>query len=347
MESKANVTESGEFHKGGDNREYLFTLSDRERDSLYSDLASVSGNPYENYHEFVTAIRELVASSRSFDVLRKIASQISECRPEDSPFVFGRNCPIDKNLPILDWENPVEDKKLNKTTYISEGFLAAMSILLVKPAIAHRSVNNGDFFHDIAPKKSMTESQSQKTLGTLKFHKDFTNHFAQPDFVLQVVLRNNPINEVYSTYVSNKEMIKRLDSDLIDELRREKFYTPYDDISTKESTALSGKAKNHSIVEENFRFRFFEGRTVGLDEKASSAVDQLITLMHHTKVRNIPRPGDFVLLRNHYCLHGKEVDSVSDPLELQNRWIMKTHNVEDISKFEKFFETASYGVVNG
>ncbi len=340
--------ETSEFNKYKHNRvSYDFVLSDSERDAFGGLLSQIQTSPYADYWGFYLEVNKLITSSGVPDTIRNFARRFTSTSPSQRPFWFGRNCPYDDDLPVFDWKNPVDSKRNSKRTFVCEGFLAAMSIELKIPIIAHRSVNNGDFFHDIAPKKSMASSQSQKTLKTLNFHRDFTNHFARPDYVLQIVLRSNPVNEVYSTYVSNAEIIGALDAWTLETLKFPEFHTPFDDISIQESGKDLGDAGIHAIIEQVDSVRVFEGRTVGTTPRAKQALKRLLDTMHELKVANVPEPGDFVLIRNNYSLHGKEVHQINDIEVLKQRWIMKTHNVDDMRSVSQHFESGALGVVDG
>lgn len=327
--------------------EYDFVLSDSERTTLLEILSSVKSNPYLEYSDFCNDVDRIASTVVLPATLTSFTRAFLAGDAVHNAFAFGRNCPIDANLPFFNWENPVEEKYLKKKTFIAEAFLTLMATLLGKPAIAHRSVNSGDFFHDIAPKRSMATSQSQKTIETLHFHKDFTNHFARPDYVIQIVLRNDPVNEVYSTYVRNIDILSALPEHVKEVLQSIEFHTPYDDISIQESGKKLGKAAQHAIIEGESEFRVFENRTRGLTQRAEAALKVLLSVMHEQKVSNVPEPGDFVIIRNNYSLHGKEVANVSNVDSLRSRWIMKTHNVDDVRAFGKFFEPNNYGVIDG
>lgn len=327
---------------------YDFVLSNSECRSLTDKLAQVKISPYTDYNLFKATIKEIQEKHGIPTGLKNFRAAFAASKPEKRPFWFGKNCPIDGDLPILNWDHPVEDKRQNKKTFIGEGFLCFVAEMLGMPAVAHRSVNDGDFFHDIAPKRSMAETQSQKTIKTLKFHKDFTSHFAQPDYVLQVVLRNDPINEVYSTYASDEEVILSLPASIKDTLRQNIFYTPYDDISLQAGHVKLGTAGNHAILEKSdTKLRVFEGRTIAQSDRGEEALNQLVATIHRYKYSNIPEPGDFVLIRNNYALHGKEVVHVHNEHLLQRRWVIKTHNVSCINDFERFFEKKAYGIIDG
>jgi len=102
------------------------------------------------------------------------------------------------------------------------------------------------------------KTQSQKALGTLKFHKDFTNHFAVPDYVLQIVLRNDDANIVNSTYVSNKQVIEHLAAEDQALLSSDNFYTPYDDITKLSGYQVQAITENHPILGSDFAVKFLK-----------------------------------------------------------------------------------------
>lgn len=94
------------------------------------------------------------------------------------------------------------------------------------PAIGYINVNDGDVFQDIYPMKSLSETQSQKALVALGFHKDLANHFVRPDFVNMLSMRAYEGNQIFTTFVKNIDLIQKLDPSDLDLMRQELFYTP-------------------------------------------------------------------------------------------------------------------------
>lgn len=323
-----------------------YVFRDGERDALYETFLSAFVSPYEAYPAFMGWIRELALVG---DVMSRYAEFCWELRERDfaeRPLVLVRNCPIDRDLPVLDPADPVRSKYERKRTFATESFLALHAVLTGTEIVAHASVNGGDFFHDIYPKESMYETQSQKTLGTLRFHRDFTNHFVRPNFVSTIVLRDTPDNEVFSTYAVNRDVIRSLPDDVLEVLRSERFHTPYDDISTQAGHGL-GEAPNHAVVSGEAGVRLFEGRTRGIDPAAQRTLDACVAALHAKKVRYTPLPGDLVAFSNDHLLHGREVDAIRDIESMRRRWLMKTHNVHSLEPLEGHFVAGRYGVVDG
>lgn len=326
---------------------YDFVFSERENEVLTAALLEVAANPYDDHEGFMAEVAALASDPR-------VPARYAEfCRGyvrrdlADQPIAALGNCPIDRALPRFDPSDPVGSKYESKKTFVTEGFLALHAVMTGTEVIAHQSVNDGDFFHDIYPKESMYGSQSQKTLETLRFHRDFTNHFVSPDFVVTITLRDTPENEVYSTFVVNKQVIGDVDPETLKVLRKERFYTPFDDISTQESRLGLGRAKDHAVVTEDDGVKVFEGRTVGLDEKAQAAIETFIAALHRNKISYTTKPGDCISFSNNHVIHGREVRALRDVESLKQRWLMKTHNVYSLRSFEQYFLSERYGVVNG
>lgn len=327
------------------NYDYVFT--DSERLELTRALKQLTKHPYDDYPAFMTEVRELSRRvrlpPRLVELYQGLKARDFAARPI---ILFGRS-PIDDDLPVFDPEDPVQAKRRVKKQFVTEGFLALHAVLSETEIISHLSVNDGDFFHDIYPKESMYGTQSQKTLETLRFHKDFTNHFVSPDFVNTIVLRHSPENEVYSTFAVNQEVIAALDKKTVATLRESAFYTPFDDISVKDNKVGLGRARDHAAISGDAEIRVFEGRTAGQTPAAQAALDALIAELHQKKIRYASAPGDFTCFSNHHVIHGREVLAVKDVSSLRQRWLMKTHNVFSLRAFEQHFLKDRYGVVNG
>lgn len=323
-----------------------FVFYDHEKKQLIDFLSEIKINPYSNYYTFIHVIKMLTESDVVPIRFNTFCNSIKMESPILKPLILLKNCPVDVNVPIFDYEDPVNSKYQLKKTHITEGFLALYATLMGWPIIAHNSVNNGDFFHDIYPKNKLYDSQSQKTLETLKFHKDFTNHFVIPDYMNVVSVRDSSENEVYSTFVENKKVIQALSEQSQYILRQTLFNTPYDDISVKDGR-LSGDAKEHAIINGEYGLKVFEGRTKGTTSQAQDALDELIERLHQYKISLTMQPGDFVSFHNHFILHGKEVIKINNIESLKQRWSMKTHNVSHLEKYSDFFIPGRYGVVNG
>ncbi|XIE77241.1 hypothetical protein AB6O49_00785 [Streptomyces sp. SBR177] len=199
--------------------DYDFVFTETEVRNLRDALLEVTAHPYSGFDAFMDELATLRGDhrlpTRFVDFCE--ASMLRDFTQE--PFVVIGNAPIDPELPRFTSADPVGEKYRLKKSFVGEGFLGLYAILTGTEIIGHLSVNDGDFFHDIYPKESMFDSQSQKTLKTLRFHRDFTNHFVCPDFVNTLTLRDTPENEVYSTFTITEHAVRDLSDRDVEILR--------------------------------------------------------------------------------------------------------------------------------
>lgn len=328
--------------------EYDFVFTDAERDALRAALMEIATSPYSDFETYMADISRLRTDQRLGSRFTDFCEMSMLRDFSKHPLVVIGNAPIDPDLPRFGSADPVREKYRLKKTFVAEGFLAAYAVLTGTEIIGHLSVNGGDFFHDIYPKESMFDTQSQKTLGTLKFHRDFANHFVSPDFVNTLTLRDTPTNEVYSTFTVTVHALDELSDTDREILAQPRFYTPFDDVSTQENNLLHGRrARDHAVLNGDEGARVFEGRTRGLDEEAQQVLDRFIAALHTHKQMRVSKPGDSVTFSNRHVIHGREVHAINDLEGLKQRWLLKTHNVYTRQAFEEFFLGDRYGVVNG
>src|SRR5580698_6023067 len=152
---------------------YDFVFTEQETAALTDALLDVGASPYDDAYAFLDAVGTLHGDPRTptrfidfceMSMLRDFSTQ---------PFVVIGGAPIDPVLPVFTSEDPVTEKRTVKKTFVAEGFLALYAKLTGTEIIGHLSVNDGDLFHDIYPKPSMFDTQSQKTLKTLKSRRNF------------------------------------------------------------------------------------------------------------------------------------------------------------------------------
>jgi L-asparagine oxygenase len=306
-------------------------------------------NPYSEYAVFSDAVDDLAASG----VAPKRFANFCESRREidlfDDPYVLMENCPIDRVVPYLDFDEPVLDKRANKKTFVAEGFLQLYAVLMGQNPIGYINVNDGDVFQDIHPKRDLAETQSQKALNAIHFHKDLANHYVRPDWVNIIGMRNSRENEIFTCFVSNKQLLAALDECTKNVLRKEEFYTPYDDLTLVSKNLDMGEAPNHPILggATEYDIRFFENRTVGLTDRAIAAVKELTAALHMLKEPVFVDSGTFIGSANNECIHNKEIRNVRSPEDMRNRWLMKTVNVASLEKHEHRMVAGSRRIVAG
>jgi hypothetical protein len=327
--------------------DFCFAPEDSAR--LQRALMAVEANPYACYDSFNEQVDQLIRGGAAPQAFLDCCEARRHADTYENPYVVLRNCPVDPALPMLDFNNPVLDKRARKRTYVAEAFLLLYARLMGQEPIGYANVNDGDIFQDIHPKKNLAESQSQKALKPIFFHKDLANHFVRPDWVNILGLRASPQNQVYTSFVRNKDLIAELGDALCAQLREREYHTPYDDLTLHDSKVEMGEADVHPVLggATPTDIRFFENRTRGLTPRAEQAIAALIAALHRLKKRVLILPGDLVGAANNDCLHNKDVGLVREPEALRNRWLMKTVNVRCLAQHAAFFMEGRPRVVNG
>lgn len=329
--------------------EFNYELSDHQREELYEVLINVSEDPYIDVELFKLEIFNLIKYQKIPHWFLEICGEWTNTNKFDHPMFLLKNVPIDKDLPVLNFRNPILAKYRLKKTNISECFLELFSQLCGQESIGYKFVNTGDIYQDIHPLESLKDTQSQKAIGNLGFHKDLANHFVKPDFVNIICLRNHEKNVVQTTFVKNKVLLEYLkELNLIDILKEEMYHTPYDALTQYGDTKSElGEAKKHRIIYSETDISFFEGRTIGLTEKHAEAVSKVVELLHFLKKGLHFLPGDFISSENNNCIHGKEIIATNEPEKLKERWMMKTVNLYNMDKANPYLMDGKKYIING
>jgi len=324
-----------------------FEFTNEERNALRDALATVNVNPYRFYDAFVHQVTGIVASCAVPERFAAYVAGLAERDPVQQPVIWIGNAPVDEGVPPFDFDEPVKSKYELKKTFIAEGFLAIFGVMRKTPAIGYINVNDGDVFQDIYPKRGLQNSQSQKALQAIYFHKDLANHFVRPDHVYMLGMRSDPVNEVYTAFVRNIDVLEAFNEVEQKQLRSYDFYTPFDDLTVNGGNRELGDADRHPLLSGENDIRFFENRTAGLTPEAERIVDKLKQVLHQVKHRVFVRPGDFVCVYNNYAVHAKEVVRVGDEETLRTRWIIKTVNVNDLAPHAEHMIAGTTHLVNG
>ncbi|MFC5722418.1 hypothetical protein ACFP1Z_19815 [Streptomyces gamaensis] len=327
-----------------------FVFTDAEREALEAALDGVIANPYRLYEAHRFQVRQLIANGAVPERFHAYVDSLATRDRAAEPVVVMKNVPYDRDVPVFDFDQPVRSKYELKKTFVAEGFLALFAQLANTPAIGYVNVNDGDVFQDIYPQRRLQSSQSQKALKQIHFHKDLANHFARPDQVYMVGMRSNPVNEVYTSFVRNIDVIDCFTEEELALLRSPEFYTPFDDLSTMGGGRVElGEADLHPIIGGRGPedLRFFENRTVGVSNAAKGIVPKVADILHKLKQRVFIEPGDFVVTYNNHTIHAKEVVNVGDPEALQTRWIIKTVNVDDMTPHQDHLVPGTDHLING
>ena len=318
-----------------------------EKLAMLDAFSSLTADPYRHYLAFKHQVGKLVEQIKIPQGLIDVCTEYVNGNLSENPFIFVRNMPIDEGVPLFDNGRPVYSKYELKKTFIAEACLSLIGHLCKQTPIGYLNVNGGDVFQDIYPNKYMSQTQSQKALGPIYFHKDLANHYVRPDYVNMLSMRSTPKNDICTTFVRNVDVMAELTPPEIDEFRKIQFYTPFDDLTVISGNHDVGEPEHHPIISGENDIRYFENRTVGIDKRTNDLVARFNTILHKVKKRVQMCPGDFIGVANNHSVHGKEIGNLQVPDEAWGRWSMKTVNVDSVELHRKHWVAGSNYLITG
>jgi hypothetical protein len=326
-----------------------YEFSDADLQTLKQALTGIEASPYLYPDFFDRQIASLIENKSVPTSFIEFCEARRDLDTFEHPYIFLKNCPVDDDLPFLDYNDPVQDKRTRKRTFVAEGFLMLYGKLMGQQAYGYANICDGDIFMDVHPSKALESTQSMKSIVPLGFHKDAANHFVRPDWVNLFGLRSSPVNRIMTAFVRNKDLIDALGEDVCRLLRQPRYHTPHDVISTYQSKVEIGDGEIHPILGGSTpnEMRFFENRTKGRDEEAEQAVNLLAKTLHELKTAVFIGKGDFLGAANNDCLHNREHAKIVDQEALKNRWLMKTVTLSRPEALMHHFVQGRFFVVNG
>ena len=126
---------------------FNYSLTAVQNKELLNLIKGVTADPYVNVNDFKSAISGLKVPDWFLDICDDWKSKSKIEHPE---FLI-KNAPIDEQIPILDFKNPVIAKYRLKKTSITEGFLELFGQKCDQTTIGYKNVNTGDIYQDIHP----------------------------------------------------------------------------------------------------------------------------------------------------------------------------------------------------
>lgn len=141
-------------------------FSDDERAEL-GEILSVRASPYADPTAFLDEIQRLLPRIPRF--FRDAVDALRARDLRQHPVHYLKNCPVGE-VPLLDFDAPLESKYALKRDFVAESFLAVFAELCGTPIVTYRMANRGDLFHDIVPVRQLQFSKSQKSIRSLHFH---------------------------------------------------------------------------------------------------------------------------------------------------------------------------------
>jgi L-asparagine oxygenase len=318
----------------------LFSFTDTERDDLRAALRSVDAHPYRDPIAFSAEVARLIDRAEVPPALIEAADRIRKDRETGDAYAHAlRNCPLDDEIPLLDQEDPLEDKYARKTTFVAEAFLQLFGHLVHTPLLAYGMRFNGDFFIDVIAINRYRGKQTGYSDGELTFHNDRTAHPVRADFITLLGMRCPEADVTYTGFVPGPRLLAMLSEQDRHTLRQPYFYTPFDVLSKDNNKSLTVSA-NHPVFYDEHSVRYVDTHTTVAPDAPPEAKDALIALKNalarSTKDRHRIRTGDLFTFANQDGLHNREHIEINDPARARTRWLLKTYGFRDQAAADRF-----------
>lgn len=312
-----------------------YTFSQRERDQFYSAVSRVTISPYADIVGFIRTIDNISLELKN--IVNSIRSTYYGIDFTKNPAFYLKECPIDRELPILDHEDPVASKHQLKKTFFTEAFILFFANCTGSSPVGYRTINSGDLFHDGYLKNALCDTQSQKSMVSLGFHNDLPNNQVRPTWVNIVCLRNALVNRVATSFVRNIDILDMLSTDTKAVLSKPIFHTPPEVIAVHGGKSLDDIDIKPIFYPQNIvQFVYFENRTTTDSQEGRDAIAELDRVLHREKEAVFLESGDLISINNNTSIHCREVIDINDIEAHKKRWLMKTWNVGKLSEAKPY-----------
>jgi hypothetical protein len=308
-------------------------FTDAERDELYDVLSAVDANPYRDYPAFARAVAALADGDRVPAFFADACARIRRDRESGSTEAHVlRNCPLDAQIPLLDHDDPLNDKYAKKRTFVGEALLALFARLVETPLLAYGTRSNGDFFTDVIAHNKYSGQLTGFSDGELTFHNDRTAHPVRADFITLLGMRCPEGDLTYTSFIDGRDLLALLSDADQEVLRGRHFVTAFDVFSRDRNSSLT-TSEVHPILENHHSFRYLDTHTTVASDGPAHAKDALLALknaiVRATKTRHRILPGDLFTFVNQDGLHNRELIEINDRQRARSRWLLKTYAFRD------------------
>lgn len=324
------------------------TFTEKEHRELCSALSNVASiSPYAQYPKFRERMVRNVQENVIPEFFTALCERIRADRENGNHVHVLKNCPVDKDIPELNHDDPVNDKYRLKKTFLGEAFLGTFAYLLNNPLLSYASRNNGDFFTDVVSINRFRGKRTGFTDGDLIFHNDRSSHPVRADYVTLLGVRCPEENDlVYTTYVDGKDILSHLLPEQVRWLSENWYYTEVDDL-TREKVKNWKRSNAHAIINgESICFQ--DTLTKPVPDAPKEAVEALLAfkdaLTKSPKVRHRIEYGDLLVFANQYGLHNRERIEVHNPEDISKRWLLKIYAFKDPETADSYADYWANGV---
>lgn len=323
-------------------------FTDAEHDDLRAVLEAIGPNPYVDRPVFSRAVEAVVERGDVPSVLRDVTARIRTEREAGIAVHALRNCPLDTEIPVLDQEDPLNDKYAKKKTFVAEAFLELFGQLVATPLLAYGTRFNGDFFTDVIAINRYRGKQTGFSDGELAFHNDRTAHPVRADYITLLGMRCPEGDVTYTSFVGGDTLLTLLSAQDQEVLRQRYFITPFDVLSRDNNRGLTF-SDTHPVFENRHSIRYVDTHTTVAPDAPPEAMGALLALknaiVRSGKKRHRILTGDLFTFANQDGLHSRDHVEINDPERARTRWLLKTYAFRGRETADKYADRWLDGVV--
>ena len=94
-----------------------FVFKNNERNSIIELFSQITVNPYKNYQDFNAEVKSILQRPE-LQRFTEACDKYNQTPKIDQPIFYATNCPVDRELPVLGFDNPVQAKRDNKSVSV-------------------------------------------------------------------------------------------------------------------------------------------------------------------------------------------------------------------------------------
>ncbi len=263
----------------------------------------------------------LVASLTSGGLSQEQIAQILNFKifGNRSGFLHLKNLPIG-NIPAT----PTSRDALTKPDDASEKCLLQATSLLGQ-AIGYPQESNGAIINNFFPHQAQSKAASSDSYDTeLDLHTENAFHAIQPDYLLLLCLRQDPLGEAITYVTSIDAMLEFLSRDDVAYFLNEK-YNFLSDYSATEKNCRLDIGKHQTILygdPDTPFFRFDPQFMIAQSTQAQAQLQHLNNIAWEVKQPVKLNTGDLLIIDNRKTAHARSPFTAL--LDGRDRWIQRT-----------------------
>jgi alpha-ketoglutarate-dependent taurine dioxygenase len=209
-----------------------------------------------------------------------------------------------------------------KDISMSEAYSTLLNVALrYGRIIGYKQEQEGKLIHHLFPiKKTESEQISTSSKVDLALHTETAFHQYRPDYVVLACLRGD--ENAATTYADIEKIVKLLDDETIDELKKKQFTTRVD-VSFRSHGENDQEVKIAVLEETSNGYRITHDETFvrGDTARGQQALDKLNSAIACNIEEVILKAGDVLIINNDRAIHGRKPFTAK--YDGTDRWLLR------------------------